>query len=236
MANLVISTVVDPRGSRRWRSCGKLWVASLLRHQWDGMILIQRNFPEPLFPVERVDLKESQFVPVVTEPLMKTVKWHDESRNQQLLRADEMACKVERFDWVLLADADCVALRNPDHLLAGEGDLLVSRSGGMPDPGFVAVRGKRLRALVSALKEHGGLNAPALEKVARTGEWKVRDFERGEVLRPWDPDVALADLAQAAVIHFSGMKPEDKQRLAFAFHMMAVYGDPDGLFFDMMEA
>jgi hypothetical protein len=32
------------------------------------------------------------------------------------------------------------------------------------------------------------------------------------------------------------MKPEDKQRMAFAFHMMSIYGDKDGLFFDIMEA
>ena len=235
MKNLAITTVFDSHGNRRWRICGKLWVSSLLRHQWNGSIQIQRNFPEPLFPVERADLKESQSVPVMTEPRMKAVNWREESRKQQWLRAEEASCEPERFDWVLLADADCIALRNPDHLLAGESDLLVSRSGGVADPGFVAVRGERLHALASALNEHGGLNASALEKVLRSGEWRVRDFERGEVLRPCDPGVALADLAQATVIHFSGMKPEDKQRLAFAFHMMAVYGDPDGLFFEMLE-
>jgi hypothetical protein len=106
----------------------------------------------------------------------------------------------------------------------------------MPDPGFVAVRGNRLHELACELTAVGGLTPSALAAIANSMKWKVREFERGEVLRPSDPGVTLEDLANAAVIHFSGMKPEDKHRLAFAFHMMAVYGDKDGLFFDMMEA
>ena len=55
-------------------------------------------------------------------------------------------------------------------------------------------------------------------------------------MRPGDPGVGVRELADAAVIHFAGLAPADKQRLAFAFHMMAVYGDKDGLFFDLLEA
>lgn len=144
--------------------------------------------------------------------------------------------KPETYEWILLADADCVALRNMDHLFPSDGDLLVSRAGGVADPGFVAVRGERLREFVGGLRAAGGLTETGLATVARSGAWRVRDFERGEVLGASDPDVSLADLAQAAVVHFKGMTAEDKRRFAFAFHMMAIYGDENGLFFDMMEA
>ena len=36
----------------------KLLCSSLLRHFWSGEIVVFRNFPEPLFPVERKGLEE----------------------------------------------------------------------------------------------------------------------------------------------------------------------------------
>lgn len=58
MSALVVTTLGDREGSRVWRSCGKIRVASLLRHLWDGPILVRRNFAEPLFIVERAGLHE----------------------------------------------------------------------------------------------------------------------------------------------------------------------------------
>jgi hypothetical protein len=196
---------------------------------------MERNFPQPLFPVARMDLHETEFATTLGRAKTKQVDWRALSRERQLDVAD-IVSEEEEFDWILFADADCIALRNPDHLFVGDGDLLVSSAHGLPDPGFVAIRGARLRDFVRALRAAGGLTKPGLASAIRTGEWRVREFERGEVLRPNDPDVSLTDLAHAAVIHFAGMKPEDKYRLAFAFHMMSVYGDGDGLFFDIMEA
>lgn len=235
MQNLALTMILDFHGSRQWRSCGKLWVASLLRHQWGGRIHLERNFPQPLFPVARLDLQESEFPARPGRTETKLVNWKAHSRGRQLEVAT-MVTGVEKFDWVLLADADCVALRNPDHLFVGNNDVLVSMTGGLPDPGFFAVRGGRVLELAKELRAIGGLTTAGLASVIRSGGWTVREFERGEVLRPNDPGVSLSDLAHGAVIHFAGMKPEEKHRLAFAFHMMAVYGDGDGLFFDMMEA
>src|SRR5690606_17625337 len=114
----------------------------------------------------------------------------------------------EGFDWVLFADADCIALRNLDHLFAGNGDLLVSRTAGRPDPGFFAVRGSCLAHFLLRLSSGGSSSGEeGLAEIVQSGEWTVREFERGEVLRPSDPGVSLVDLAQAAVVHFSGMKP-----------------------------
>jgi hypothetical protein len=235
MSNLAFTTILDPHGSRQWRSCGKLWAASLLRHQWGGRIRIARNFPQPLFPVERADLHEEEFAASLGGAKSKEVDWKALAREHQLEAAGVMA-GADKFEWILFADADCVATRNLDHLFVGNGDLLVSSAHGLPDPGFVAVRGGRLQEFLGELRAAGGLTGSGLVSVIRSGRWKVREYERGEVLRSNDPGVSLADLVGAAVIHFSGMKPEDKQRLAFAFHMMAVYGDGDGLFFDMLEA
>ncbi len=234
MSALVVTTLCEQAGSRLWRSCGKLWVASLLRHLWDGRILLCRNFEEPLFAVERASVKEE------TYPVERVVPDKELGALRRLARERQtlgwMEEDLEELEWVVLADADCVALRNLDHLFTRREDVLVSRGPAGPDPGFVAIRAARAVEFAGRLEELGGLAAEPLAAMIAEDGWKVGEFERGEVLRPGDPGVTLEDLANAAVVHFSGMKPEDKQRLAFALHMMAVYGDKDGLFFDMLEA
>jgi hypothetical protein len=234
MSKLAITVVADGPGSRVWRSCGKLWVSSLLRHLWGGRVLVMRNFEQVMFPVERAGLEEAALEPQAGLHCGTGHRGAAECR-ACLLEAAESTVGVGEAEWVLLADADCVALRNLDHLFGGSAELLLSRAGGSPDPGFVGVRGARLAELGVRLRQAGGLTAAGLQKVCESGDWRVREFERGEVVRPGDPGVGLKEMADAAVVHFAGLAAGDKQRLAFAFHMMAVYGDRDGLFFDMLE-
>jgi hypothetical protein len=233
--NLVITAVLDEPGSRSWRTTGKLWVASLLRHQWGGRIIICRNSNFPLFAVQRADLVE--------RPPIKTIDPKIRGRHQLSATSRELILETaarleepENYQWVLFADADCISLRNLDHLFVDGCDLLVSRERGIPDPGFLAVRGSRLKEWITQLSQAGGLTVTAILKAIETGSWRVKEFERGEVMRPNDDAKSLSDLASAAVIHFSKTSPELKRKLSFAFHMMAVYGDEDGLFFDMMDA
>ena len=202
-------------------------MASLLRHLWDGEIVIGRSFPEVLFPVVRGGLSEVE-LPAATKPMLgenPDLKANGRARLHQFAREHTRSA-----GWVILADADCLALRNLDHLVSGKSELLVARSGKRCDPGFVAVRGERLGEYLELVEVLG------LEGVVGSGKFSVGDFERGEVLRAGDLAVTVEDLANAAVVHFGGLKPEMNQKLAFAFHMMAVYGDKDGLFFDMLES
>jgi len=235
MDNLALTTVVDFKNSRQWRSCAKLWTASLLRHQWGGSIRVKRNFPQPLFPVSRADLQETAFTAMLGQAKTRDVDFKSISRSS-MLDAAEKILDAENFKWILIADADCIALRNPDHLFVGDCDVLVSMINHAPDPGIFAVRGSRFHEFVSFLKMCGGLTETGLCNLVRSNEWKIGEFERGEVLQPSNPNISLSDLGYASIIHFKGMKPEDKQRMAFAFHMMSIYGDKDGLFFDIMEA
>ena len=182
MNGLAVTVVVDSPGSRVWRACGKLWAASLLRHQWGGRVVVRRNFEHVLFPVERAGLEEVAFGKPFDAGRDGGKAAAAECRDR-LLEAAEAAAGGGDWEWVLLADADCVALRNLDHLFGGDADLLVSRGGGAPDPGFVAVRGGRLAAFAAALREAGGLTAAGLRTVCASGGWRVREFERGEVVR-----------------------------------------------------
>lgn len=76
--------------------------------------------------------------------------------------------------------------------------------------------------------------AGGMRKEVFSGHWKVSRFERGEVLRAGD--AGASDVSQAALVHMGGLAPDLKRRLAFGLHMMAVYDDPSGSFFEMLES
>ena len=247
--------------------CGKLAVSSLLRALWDGEARALGSGETPLFPTGRRNLLEKpcpdfesrhrmllwQAEEELGKETLKSTGPEGECRRWRVAQAAAFGLLLEEASalenaaglrWVLLMDADCVTLRNLDHLFDREdADILVT-SRAAPDSGFVAARGTVIGALaaqwrkererVAADWETG--RATALAAALGAENWRTGVFEKGEVLRATAPGVSLTDLKNAAVIHFGGMEPKDKQRLAFAFHMMAVYGDKDGLFLDMLES
>lgn len=237
--NLVTITTYGGAASRDWRSCSKLWVSSLLRHQWDGKVVLRHNFVHPVFAVGRESLEEKEVLPDAIVGPGKEMMWRDMGRWNAIGYLEELEeKKLEPYEWLLLADADCVCLRNMDHLFASEADVgvLVSMVNGMPDPGFLAVRANKAKEFANTVRACGGLMGKSLANALSTTGWKSNEFERGEVLRPSDPGVTLSDLANATVVHFTGMPVEEKHRLAFAFHMMGAFHDKDGLFFDLLES
>jgi hypothetical protein len=56
--DLIYTVAFDIPGWRGVRTMAKLLCSSLLRQFWSGEIVVFRNFPEPLFPVERKGLEE----------------------------------------------------------------------------------------------------------------------------------------------------------------------------------
>jgi hypothetical protein len=118
--NLIYTVAFDRPGWRGGRTMAKLLCASLLRHFWGGEIVVFRNFPEPLFPVERKGLEEIH---------VETSGSGDE--NALLLEALEFRFKAAdwldpgKYGWMAYLDADCLGLRNLDHLFTGDADILV---------------------------------------------------------------------------------------------------------------
>jgi hypothetical protein len=232
---LILVTAFDHHSSRRWRSCGKICIDSLLRHQWNGKIVVMRNFPQPLFPVERASLVEEEDVPKEWVQYTRNPDWRQLSRHALLKSASKLP-QHDLCSWIVFSDADCVALRSIDHLFVGDTDLIVSNADGRPDPGFFAVRGNVLMRFIEAISAHGGISETNLEKLVNSGKWSCREFERGEVVRPFERGVSIPHLLDAALVHLSGFEEADKHRFAFALHFMSVYCDPNGLFLDMMNA
>ncbi len=107
----------------------KLLCSSLLRQFWSGEIVVFRNFPEPLFPVERKGLEEV-FVetPEVGEGKGAGDRCLKAALEYRFLAAEML--DASRYRWMAYLDADCLALRNLDHLFTGEADILVQ-----PEPG-----------------------------------------------------------------------------------------------------
>lgn len=262
--NLALIHSLDLPGSRRWRTCGKVAVASLLRGVWDGQVRLVRNYQQSLFPTGRSGLleslnpgfdhhnrllgwqREAELGEEIGKAGLRGEAWQRQVAKEavRLLQFEEIACleDPETYRWVLLMDADCVVLRNLDHLLEREEEILVTDRNA-PDAGFLAVRGRVVKALAvhwqaarAARLGWDGGHGQDLAAAVAAGGWRVGRFERGEVLRADAPGIGLAELKDAAVVHLGGFAPKDKQRLALGFHLMTVYGDEDGLFLDLLEA
>lgn len=127
--NLIYTVAFDPPGWRGSRTMTKLLCASLLRQFWSGEIVVFRNFPEPLFPVERKGLEEL----FVETPEVGEGRGSRERCLKAALAYRFHAARLldaSRYGWMAYLDADCLALRNLDHLFAGDADILVQPEAG----------------------------------------------------------------------------------------------------------
>ena len=275
--NLIYSVAFDLPGLRGGRTMAKLLCSSLLRHFWSGEIIVFRNYPEPLFPVERKGLEEIYVqTPDYGQGKAAGLKCQADAL-QFRFRAAEML-DPSRYKWMAYFDADCLALRNLDHLFAGDGDILVqpergrdmrnshpfngyiggdefihsnrnpwlSREGASGiNAGTLAVRSHHYAAVMENWKQlfeatpsrHPDLrDQTAWNRLLLDTKLKVRPFERGEIMFPLTLDKGFPDYRKAGLLHFLGGNLKEKIELSFALHMMVVYGDVGGLFFDFLES
>jgi hypothetical protein len=127
--NLIYTVAFDTPGWRGGRTMAKLLCSSLLRQFWSGQIVVFRNFVEPLFPVERRGLDEI----FVETPVFGRGTQAGESCLSAALRYRFLAAEMldaSSYEWLAYLDADCLALRNLDHLFAGNADILVQPEAG----------------------------------------------------------------------------------------------------------
>jgi len=176
---LAIAMVTTP-SSRSKLALTKGCVSSLLRSLFGGQISVFRNHELPVFKVERSALTEV-LVPSSRTGSLPSVQLLTRER---LFTLSDMLAPESR-QWVFIADAASVALRNIDHLIppdfvgpyappdvdfywAGTGGVGLSNS--MVTPGIWAVRGAHLPLVLERWKEawsveaedQSGWRAPAL--------------------------------------------------------------------------
>ncbi len=115
--NLIYTVVLDAPGAEGYRFLGKMLVSSLLRTFFTGDVVVFRNFSNPLFLVERKGLEEVYVeTPQIIGQAGAEQAWCWKYKVAPLL-------DVRGYDTVLFLDADCLALRNVDHLLEGGFDI-----------------------------------------------------------------------------------------------------------------
>lgn len=274
--NLIYTVAFDQPGWRGGRTMAKLLCSSLLRQFWSGEIVVFRNFPEPLFPVERKGLEEV----FVETPYFGEGKLAGQACLAAALQYRFEASRMldaSRYEWMAYLDADCLALRNLDHLFAGDADILVQpeigrkmrdshvlngyidqdellspqrnawllREANGINAGTFAVRShcygevmERWRAIFeSQPARHTDMrDQTAWNRLLLDMDYHAQPFERGEIMFPLTLDKGFLDYKEAALLHFVGGEQRDKIELAFALHMAKTYGDPGGLFLDLLES
>ncbi len=124
--HLVYTVAIDPPGQTGCRLMAKLLAASLSRSQFPGDIMIFHNSSAPLFFVERKGVEEVLVDPLTPDDALELAQeaWTWKYRVRQFVDA-------EKYDKILFLDADCLALRNLDHLLDGDWDIAFQREQGL---------------------------------------------------------------------------------------------------------
>jgi hypothetical protein len=128
--NLVYTVAFDAPGSESYRFLVKMLTSSLLRTFFTGDILVFRNSAAPLFLVERKGLDE---VYLETPPMYGQER--AEYAWSWKYKVAELIENPEQYDKILFLDADCLALRNVDHLLEGDWDIRYQPERGKPMSG-----------------------------------------------------------------------------------------------------
>jgi hypothetical protein len=128
---LAYTVAFDQPGASSLRQMAKILVGSLLRNYFPGDIVVFRNTLEPLYLVERKGLREIY---------VDTPELHGKT-----MQECAMAFKYRARHWlypedgpesecakVMFIDADCLCLRNLDHLLLGNEQILYTEEPGIP--------------------------------------------------------------------------------------------------------
>lgn len=123
--HLVYTLALDhPPGALGHFTMAKFLVLSLLRTRFSGDIVVFKNSATPLFMVPRAGVREV----FIETPAPDGEKFWDYAQAFKFLVRHHL--DVAGYDKVLFLDADCLALRSLDPLLAGDWDLAM-----YPEPG-----------------------------------------------------------------------------------------------------
>jgi len=229
--NLLYTLAFDPAGSGGTRQMANMLAGSVARTFFGGDMVLVRNSPQPVFLVQRAGIEEYY----VETPALE----HQELADYAMAfkcRARHCLPPVERYGWVVFLDADCLCLRNIDHLLteAEEADILYQ-----PEPGrsmAEAVFSAYLQQHeVRRLKEEsskGGKVGPRWWGI-NSGTWAVRGPLFTAVMEEWEriqqrpatqpsqwlEQSAWNRLIQDAAAHGWRARPFEPHEIQFPLHL-----------------
>lgn len=167
--NLVYTVAFDPPGCSGHRNLAKMLVSSLLKTYFSGDIMIFRNTETPLFLVGREGLREVY----VETPEPGAASRSEYAMCWKYRAADWI--DASQYDRILFLDSDCLVLRNIDHLLKGDWDILYK-----PETDL-RITNPQFNCFLTD-SEMGTLARDGIN----SGTWAVRGSLFPEVMREWE--------------------------------------------------
>jgi hypothetical protein len=167
--SLIYTIAFDGPGGEGMRFLVKMLLSSLLRTHFSGDIVVFHNSQTPLFLVERKGLQEVFLdVPPLTGEALAENAWCWKYRVAELIDASA-------YDKIMFLDADCLALRNVDHLLEGDWDIRYQ-----PERGQKACENS-----YNAFFTEDEMTAAKTRTAVNSGTWAVRGDVYHEVMQKW---------------------------------------------------
>jgi len=183
--NLIYTVAFDLPGWRGSRTMAKLLCSSLLRGFWSGRIVVFRNFEQPLFPVERKGLEEVYIQTRDFGTGRDAGKKCLEAALQARFRAAEWIDRPEDYEWIAYLDADCLALRDVEHLFASDADLLVQPENGRSMRREMVFNGYLEDRDATTDRQPLGRNAWIGREGINAGTFAVRGNKYADLMSEW---------------------------------------------------
>ncbi len=183
---LAVTVAFDPPETGGTLQMAKMLAGSLVRNYFGGEVKVFRNSAGPLFLVFREGLEEV----VVDTPALKGAQLADHAR-RWVPKVREMF-NAEDYEWVLWLDADCLVLRDLDHLFRTDADVLVVRDAAA-SPGDERYAGfLTVEELEKEAQRPSGRMPNVSVYPAATWAWAVRGEHFAALMAEWERVMGLS--------------------------------------------
>ncbi|HWB06754.1 MAG TPA: hypothetical protein VG796_27265 [Verrucomicrobiales bacterium] len=248
--SLLYTVAFDPPGAGGMRQMVKMLGGSVVRTGFSGDMVIFRNAPAPVFMIGRQGLGEEY----VETPDMEPRKLAEYAREWKAHAA--AVIDGGSYEWIVFLDADCLCLRNIDHLLADRDcDILyqletggtVKQQTSKISTGTWAVRGGCYRQVMEKwltlreeepVPETGSRDQRAWNRLifdAAQEGWRAEPFEAHEVQFPLGGDKDWRLYKDAAIVHCTGGTVPEKIQFMFGLYMQRFYHDASSTLLNVLE-
>jgi len=251
---MVVAPSFNFERSEKIQHLEKILVSSQLRSLYSGKITIVNHYGFPLFKIERKSVDE-HFVPITKA---ENFGVETQAINRESLFGLCELVNPDACQWVVVARAASLALRNTDHLIPRdtegtfsppEVDFYWARAGQeaicnqLATPGLWAVRGEQLPVVLDLLKEEwskeSGMEAGDEEavwtRVVHQLPLRKRAFEKGEVVAPRIGAVDWEAVSNAAFVTVPDWPKKEAWKFLQALYFGTYLGDETGMILNTME-
>lgn len=168
--NLLYTIAFDPPDEGGMRQLVKMLGSSIVRTGFSGDMAIFRNSVQPIFVAGRPGIEEVQ----IDTPALHGTPLADYSRSWKTNGGDHF--EPANYRWIVFLDADCLCLRNIDHLLSERDcDILYQVETGR----------RRSEAPYHSYLTSGEMDEPATRCGINSGAWAVRGSLYCEAMQQW---------------------------------------------------